>query len=123
MYQIWYEQYSPSNSKFRSYKLRKDQQIQQYVFHKNLKEVINYAENYPKYKHIFMLDESRFAFFRIDIFLQQKEKFTIQNLQALIKEKCEDQRKQYKLTGDKLVSYIDTIYVNGEEKKYIIGEK
>jgi len=122
MHQIWYEQYSPSNPKFRAYKLRKNQQIQQLVFHKNLRKIIDYTENYPKYKHIFMLDESRFSFFRIDIFLQQEEKITIQDLQKIIKEKCEDQRKLHHLTGDKLVSYIDTIYVNWEEKKYVIWE-
>ena len=73
--------------------------------------MISHAENYPKYKNIFLLDESRFSFSRFDIFEEYSEKFTLKDLQDIIKYKCDTQKKKYGLVGEKLTSFIDTIYV------------
>ncbi len=122
MYQIWYEHPSESYPKFRGYKMRKWDKITSYVFHKKLKEVISYADEYPKYKNIFLLDDKRFSFSRFDIFTHFDTTFGLKDLQDIIKQKWDTEKKKHGLSWEKLVSYIDTIYVNGESKKYIIGE-
>lgn len=123
MYQIRYEQFSESYPKFRSYKTRAWAKISSYIFHKKLKEIISYADEYPKYKNIFLLDDNRFSFARFDIFEHFDEKFSLQDLQDIIRQKWNIEKKRHELNWEKLVSYIDTIYVNGEAKKYVIGEK
>jgi hypothetical protein len=68
------------------------------------------------------LDESRFSFFRFDIFQHSSEKFTLNELKKIISEKCQETKKQHDVDGERIMAYIDTIYVDGEEKKYLIGE-
>jgi hypothetical protein len=70
-----------------------------------------------------MLDESRFAFFRFDVYETREEKFTLQDLKDIIDEKTKLTKKQHDVHGERIMAYVDTIYVNGEEKKYVIGEK
>ncbi|NOZ44041.1 MAG: hypothetical protein GXP45_02690 [bacterium] len=123
MYQIRYEHFSESYPKFRNYKIREGQKISSYIFHKNLKQTIDYASEYPKYKNIFLLDDSRFSFVRFDIFEHFEEKFRLKDLQDIIKQKSDEQERNLAIKSQKLVSYIDTIYVDGESKKYVIGEK
>jgi len=122
MYQLRYEFFSESYPKFSSYKIRQHHDIQKYVFHKDLKEILRHTTEYPKYKHIFLLDEKRFSFARFDVFKTTERNFTIQDLQWCIKEYGDNYKKQHGIIGKKLTSYIDTIYVNGEEKKFVIGE-
>jgi len=123
MFQIWYEYQSVSYPKFRCFKIRKDQSIQDFVFHKPLKDILRYTAKYPKYHHIFMLDEGSFSFGRFDIFEHFDEKFTIQDLQKLIRYQCDTKKKQHWLEWEKIASYFDNIYVDGEEKKFLVGEK
>lgn len=82
--------------------------------------MISHAEQYPKYKNIFLLDESRFSFSRFDIFEEYEEKFTLKDLQDIVRYKCDSQKDKNGLVGAKLISFIDTIYVDGEPKKYVI---
>jgi len=123
MFQIRYEHYSESYPKFRWYKIRPQQQVQKFIYHKSLSKIIDYAQEYPRYKHIFMLDESRFNFFRFDVFEHFDKKFTLNDLQKIIKYRCDSKKKEYNLDWEKLVSYIDTIYINWEEKKFVIWKK
>jgi hypothetical protein len=80
------------------YKLREKEQIQQYVLHENLTKIVDQSYQYPKYDHIFMLDESRFDFFRFDMYDHFDEAFTLQNLQDMISQKCEKIKKQRSIT-------------------------
>jgi hypothetical protein len=65
---------------------------------------------YPKYKHIFLLDDQRFAFFSYDINFSSEEKLTIADVQSIVQEKIYEAEKQ---TKEKfLFSHIDTILVN-----------
>lgn len=123
MLQIRYEHLSESYPRFRVYKLREWQKIMQYVMHESFDNVVEQSLDYPKYKHYFMLDESRFNFFRFDIFQTFEEKFTIQDLQNIINEQIEKTTKHHKINGEKISSYVDSIYVNWEEKSYLIWEK
>jgi hypothetical protein len=93
VHQIRYENFSESYPKFRSYKIRDAESIQASIFHKDLKGMIEYAETYPKYKNIFLLDESRFSFSRFDIFEEYTEKFTLKDLQDIVKYNCDTQKK------------------------------
>lgn len=122
MFYIWYEYLSESYPRFRVYKSREDEKVLPYVLHESFADVVRQSEMYPKYQHFFMLDESRFGFFRFDVYETKEEKFTLQDLKTIIDEKTATTKKQHDINGERIMAYIDTIYVNGEEKKYVIGE-
>jgi len=69
-----------------------------------------------------MLDESRFSFFRFDVFQTFEKKFTFQDLKDIIEYKCEMTKKHNDVDGERVMVYVDSIHVNGEEKKHVIGE-
>lgn len=122
MFYIRYEQLSESHPSFRVYKIREQEQILQYVLHENLVKVTDDSREYPKYTHYFMLDESRFSFFRFDIFQTFEKKFTYNDLKTIIDERCESTKKHHDVDGERIMVYIDNIHVDGEEKKHVIGE-
>jgi hypothetical protein len=123
MFYIRYEYLSESYPRFRVYKSREQEQILPYILHESFADVIKQSEIYPKYQHYFMLDESRFSFFRFDICQTVTENFTLQNLKDIIEDKCRETKKSNNVDGERIMAYLDTIYVDGEEKKYVIGEK
>ncbi len=122
MFYIRYEYLSKSHPNFRVYKIHQQEQILQYVLHENLENVCDESWKYPKYHHYFMLDESRFSFFRFDIFDTFAQTFTFQNLKDIIESKCQTTKKHHDIDGERIMVYIDSIHVNGEEKKHVIGE-
>jgi len=122
VFYIWYEHFSKSHPNFRVYKIRAQEQILQYILHENLNKISDESREYPKYTHYFMLDESRFSFFRFDIFQTFEKKFTYQNLKEIIEEKCHSTKKYNDVDGERIMVYIDSIHINGEEKKHIIGK-
>jgi len=69
-----------------------------------------------------MLDESRFSFFRFDVFQTFEKKFSYQDLKDIIEDKCQATKKYNDVDGERIMVYIDSIYINGEEKKHVIGE-
>jgi hypothetical protein len=87
MFYIRYEYLSESYPRFRVYKSREQEQILPYILHESFADVVKQSEIYPKYQHYFMLDESRFSFFRFDIMLTKEEKFSLQDLKDIIEEK------------------------------------
>lgn len=122
MLYIRYEHLSESHPSFRVYKIREEEQILQYILHENLVKVTDESREYPKYNHYFMLDESRFSFFRFDVFQTFDKKFTLQDLKDIIEEKCQATKKYNDVDGERIMVYIDSIHINGEEKKHVIGE-
>ena len=113
---------SESHPSFRVYKIREQDQILQYVLHENLVKITDESREYPKYTHYFMLDESRFSFFRFDVFEKFEKKFTFQDLKNIIEEKCQSTKKHNDVNGERIMVYIDNIHVDGEEKKHVIWE-
>ena len=92
------------------------------MLHENLVKIANESREYPKYTHYFMLDEHRFSFFRFDVFQKFEKKFTFQDLKTIIEEKCQATKKHNDVDGERIMVYIDSIHVDGEEKKHVIGE-
>ena len=123
MFYIRYEYLSESYPRFRVYKSREQEQILPYVLHEDFKDVVKQSELYPKYNHFFMLDESRFSFFRFDIFLTKSERMTLQDIKDIIHEKCKEAKKEHDIDGERIMAYMDSIFIDGEEKKYVIGEQ
>jgi hypothetical protein len=92
------------------------------VLHENLVKITDESREYPKYNHYFMLDESRFSFFRFDVFQKFEKKFTYQDLKDIIEEKCQSTKKHNDVDGERIMVYVDSVHVDGEEKKHVIGE-
>ena len=92
------------------------------MLHENLVKIANESREYRKYTHYFMLDEHRFSFFRFDVFQKFETKFTFQDLKTIIEDKCQATKKHNDVDGERIMVYIDSIHVDGEEKKHVIGE-
>jgi len=107
---------------FRVYKIREQEQILQYMLHENLVNITDESREYPKYHHYFMLDESRFSFFRFDIFQKFETTFNFQDLKTIIEDRSQSTKNHNDVDGERIMVYIDSIHINGEEKKYVIGE-
>ena len=122
MLQIRYEYLSESYPRFGVYKIQEWEKIQQHILHECLSKVVDKSSEYPKSQHTFLLDESRFSFFRFDIFLELEESFSIQKLHEITQEKMDSIELNQWVGWKFLTTYIDSIFVNWEEKKYIIWE-
>jgi hypothetical protein len=123
MYQIRYENLSDNYPRFRLYKIYNQDEMQHYTMHLNLFDAVEKSLEYPKYEHIFMLDESRFSFLDLIFSKKFKEKISIQDIQEIIDSKIALIKKQRDISDEIISTYIDTIYIDWDSKKFLIWEK
>lgn len=120
MFYLRQENYDPKYPKFRVIKSQPEFWLQNYILYEPLSNIIASTTQYPKYKHIFLLDDQRFAFFSYDIQFSSEKKLTIWDINSLIQQKIAESEKQ---TKEKfLFSHIDYIFVNWKPKQFLIGE-
>ena len=123
MHYIRYEYFSEVYPRCNVFRLRENAELQTYTLHESFPNIIKQSNEYPKYDHFFLLDESRFSFFRSDIFQEFSEPVTIQTLNDIIQEKITETKCVHNLDGIVVTNYIDTIFVDGEPKQFLIGQK
>jgi len=123
MHYIRYEYLSEVFPRCNVFKLREQAELQTYTLHESLPSIIKKSYEYPKYEHFFLLDESRFSFFRCDITWDFEEPMTIQNLNTLIQDKIRETKTTHNIEWIVVTNYIDTIFVDGEQKQFVIGQK
>lgn len=120
MFFLRQENYDPKYPKFRVIKSQAEFWLQNYLLYEPLTNIIDSTLQYPKYKHIFLLDDQRFVFFSYDINFTSEKKLTLNDIQSLVQEKIFESEK---LTKEKfLFSHIDLISVNWEPKQFLIWE-
>ena len=95
--------------------------LQNYLLYEPLSNIIYTTTQYPKYKHIFLLDDQRFVFFSYDTQFNADHKLTITDVQSMIQDKIYEAEKETK--EQFLFSHIDDIFVNWEEKQFLIWEE
>lgn len=120
MFYLRQENYDPKYPKFRVIKSQPEFWLQNYLLYESLSKIIDSTEQYPKYKHIFLLDDQRFVFFSYDIQFTSEKKLTLKDIQELVQEKLVEAEKQTK--EEFLFSNIDSIFVDWVEKQFLIGE-
>ena len=121
MFYLRQENYDPKYPKFRVMKSQPEFWLQNYILYESLSTILDSTLLYPKYKHIFLLDDQRFAFFSYDIKFTSEKKLTLNDIQSLVQEKLALAEKQ---TKEKfLFSHFDCIFVNWIEKQFLIWEK
>lgn len=123
MHYIRYEYFSEVYPRCNVFKLREESELQTYTLHEALPNIIRKSYEYPKYNHFFLLDESRFSFFRCDITEDFEQAITIKDLNQIIQDKVLETKTMHSIEGIVVTNYIDTIFINGEQKKFIIGAK
>lgn len=121
MFYLWHEEYDTKHPKFRVVKFQKDVGLQQYARYETLSEVINQSFSYPHYHHYFLLDDSRFHFFRFDIYREVDTPFSIDEFNVIVQERLQYLKNQTK--EELLFTNVDSIYVDGEPKKFLLGAK
>lgn len=120
--QVRYEYFSESYPRFGVYDIKQWADIQQYYLHEHLSQIVEKSYNYPWVKQAFLLDESRFSFFRFDIYLDCPDGFTIQMLHDITAEKMNYIEREQGVSWWFLSTYVDSIFVNWEEKQRMIWE-
>lgn len=119
MFYLWHEEFDVKHPKFRIVKYQKDLGMQQYAVYESLQNVINQSFSYPEYNHYFLLDDSRFHFFRFDIFKELDRPFTIDDINEITHERLNYLKE---ITKEELLfTNVDSIFVNWEPQKYLIG--
>ena len=120
MFYLRQENFDPKYPKFRVIKSQAEFWLQNYLLYEPLSNIIETTTQYPKYKHIFLLDDQRFAFFSYNINFTSQTPLTLNNIQTIIQEKLTQAENE---TKEKfLFSHIDSILVNWEEKQFLIWE-
>lgn len=122
MLQVRYEHLSESYPRFRVYKIQEWEKIQQYMLHEVFWNIVDKSLDMPKYDHTFLLDESRFSFFRFDVFLVMEDNFSLHDLHKITQEKIELIQKENSIQWKFLTTYIDSVFVDWEQKKYVMWE-
>ena len=121
MFYLRQENYDPKYPKFRVMKSQPEFWLQNYILYESLSTIIDSTLQYPKYKHIFLLDDQRFAFFSYNVEFTSEKKLTLNDIQSLVQEKIALAEKE---TKEKfLFSHFDFILVNWVEKQFLIWEK
>ena len=121
MFYLRQENYDPKYPKFRVMKSQPEFWLQNYILYESLSTILDSTLLYPKYKHIFLLDDQRFTFFSYNIEFNTEKKLTLNDIQSLVQEKLTLAEKQTK--ENFLFSHFDSIFVNGTEKQFLIWEK
>lgn len=120
--QVRYEYFSESYPRFGVYDIKKWADIQQYYLHEDLSDIVEKSYDFSRERQIFLLDESRFSFFRFDIYVDCPEWFSIQQLHEITAKKIDFIEKEQWVSWWFLSTYIDSIFVNWEEKQRMIWE-
>ena len=113
MFYLRQENYDPKYPKFRVIKSQVEFWLQNYLLYEPLSNILETSTQYPKYKHIFLLDDQRFAFFSYNIQFTSEKQITLNDIQSLVQEKLSKAEKETK--ENFLFSHIDSITVNWEE--------
>ncbi|GHW02574.1 hypothetical protein AGMMS50249_3600 [candidate division SR1 bacterium] len=121
MFYLWQEQYDAKYSKFRGIKEQKDFGLQSYFLYESLESIIQQTLQYPKYQHVFLLDDQRFHFFHFEIKKQVDIPITLKDIQTLILQKTFEANQQTKEVF--LFSVFDDIFIDGNPQKFLIGKK
>jgi hypothetical protein len=69
-----------------------------YTVHEDLSSIAKQSRDYPKYDHFFLLDESRFSFFRCDINQNFEEEISIHTLNELTKQKIIETKNNHQIS-------------------------
>ncbi len=120
MFYLRQENYDPKYPKFRVIKSQPEFWLQNYILYETLSDIIVSTTKYPKYKHVFLLDDQRFALFSYDVQFTSDHEITLSDIQKIVQEKLVKAEMQ---TKEKfLFSHIDSILVNWQEKQFLIWE-
>lgn len=121
MFYLWHEEYDPKHPKFHIVKQQKELPLQQYCLYADLAQIGEHSFSYPQYEHYFLLDDGRFHFFRFDIYREEDSVFTMEDFNKILQERIDYLKSQTK--EELLFTNVDSIYINGEPKKFLIGER
>ncbi len=121
MFYLWHEAYDKNHPKFSVVKFQDKLGLQQYDRYEKLDKIIADSLEYQNYDHYFLLDDSRFHYFRFDIFEEVNEPLKIVDLDRIVNERLDHLKSVTK--EELLFPSIDNIYVDWEPKKFLIWEK
>ena len=105
MFYLWQEELDLRHPKMQVFKYNPQLGVQQYCNYQDLNGSINQSLELQDYDHYFLLDDSRFHFFRFDVYREKEE--TLNYLKTITKEEL-------------LFTTVDNIYIQGQPQKFLI---
>jgi hypothetical protein len=110
MFYLWHEAYDIKHPKFCVINFKNNFGMQQYDRYDQLSKIVADSLNYQQYDHYFLLDDSRFHFFRFDIYKEFSEALKMADLDAIVSDRIEYLKS---ITKEELLfPLIDNIYVD-----------
>ena len=110
MFYLWHEAYDKNHPKFSVVKFQDKLGLQQYDRYEKLDKIISDSLEYQNYDHYFLLDDSRFHYFRFDIFEEANEPLKMADLDRIVNERLDHLKSVTK--EELLFPSIDNIYVD-----------
>lgn len=92
-----------------------------YVVYKDLRNILYHAQQYKNAQHIFLLDESRFDYFKFSFSLDEKRDFTIKDFHKIVDEKLLLIKTSYAIDSEKLFYFLDNNSGETHSQSYVIG--
>ena len=87
MFYLWQEELDLRHPKMQVFKYNPQLGVQQYCNYQDLNGSINQSLEFKDYDHYFLLDDSRFHFFRFDVYREKEEVFTIDDYNTILQER------------------------------------
>lgn len=121
MFYLWQEELDLRHPKMQVFKYNPQLGVQQYCNYQDLNGSINQSLEFQDYDHYFLLDDSRFHFFRFDVYREKEEVFTIDDYNTILQERINYLKT---ITKEELLfTTVDNIYIQGQPQKFLIWAK
>ena len=118
MFYLWQEELDLRHPKMQVFKYNPQLGVQQYCNYQDLNSSINQSLELQDYDHYFLLDDSRFHFFRFDVYREKEEVFTIDDYNTILQERINYLKT---ITKEELLfTTVDNIYIQGQPQKFLI---
>lgn len=122
MIRVYYEYVSEQNNVFHTATCEKNK-IQVANIHHTLSDLVKNTLEKKSDMHYFLLHEERFFFFRFDISHTSKQPVRLRDINEIITRKVKELKRSHGANGTLLHTFMDSICVDGLEKKHLIGEQ
>ncbi len=94
------------------------------MVYENIRQIAkNEQKNMQQCETSLLLDNTLFSFFSFDIFRTTDTAFTAEELDTIISEKKFNIKIHTNTTVEFLISYVDSIYVDGQKQERLLGQK
>lgn len=120
---LLYYEYLHEKTNYFQVTQQKNAKFFKFTVYKKFSQLLDYSRQFADQEQVFLLDESRFDFFKFDILKYFENTCTISDINKLVDEKISHIKKEINPDSEVLFHTINTIFVDGSPAKFVIGQK